>query len=100
MLARLYALAGGAPGRSTLERLEAARETGTLSRAGAEILGESFRFLTRLRLQEQLRSLRRGEKPSNRLRLDALSPLERRRLVEALRAVRKQQDAAALRFPG
>jgi CBS domain-containing protein len=100
MLARLYALAGGAPGRSTLERLEAARETGTLSRAGAEILGESFRFLTRLRLQEQLRSLRRGEKPSNRLRLEALSPLERRRLVEALRAVRKQQDAAALRFPG
>lgn len=100
MLARLYALAGGAAGHSTLERLEAAAEAGTLSPAGAEILGESFRFLTRLRLQEQFRMLRRGEEPSNRVRLDALSPLERRRLGEALRAVRKQQDAAALRFPG
>jgi CBS domain-containing protein len=100
MLARLYALAAGATARPTVERLEAAAEAGTLSPAGAEILGESFRFLTRLRLQEQIRSLRRGEQPSNRVRLDALSPLERRRLSEALRAVRKQQDAAALRFPG
>jgi CBS domain-containing protein len=100
LLARLYALAAGAGARPTLERLEVGAEAGALSRAGAEVLGESFRFLTRLRLQEQLRSLRRGEQPSNRVRLDALSPLERRRLSEALRAVRKQQDAAALRFPG
>lgn len=100
MLARLYSLGAGATRRPTLERLEVAAEAGTLSRAGAEILGESFRFLTRLRLQEQIRSLRRGEQPSNRVRLDELSPLERRRLSEALRAVRKQQDAAALRFPG
>ena len=100
MLARLYALAAGAGARPTLERLEVAADAGTLSRAGAEILGESFRFLTRLRLQEQIRSLRRGEQPTNQVRLDALSPLERRRLSEALRAVRKQQDAAALRFPG
>jgi CBS domain-containing protein len=100
MLARLYALAAGATVRPTLGRLEVAAEAGTLSRAGAEILAESFRFLTRLRLQEQIRNLRRNEEPSNRVRLEALSPLERRRLSEALRAVRKQQDAAALRFPG
>jgi CBS domain-containing protein len=100
MLARLYALAGGARGHSTLERLKAGTDAGTLSPAGAEILSESFRFLTRLRLQEQLRTFRRGEEPSSRVRLDALTALERRRLGEALRAVRKQQDAAALRFPG
>jgi CBS domain-containing protein len=100
MLARLYALAAGAQARSTLERLKAAAHAGALSRAGAEILGESFRFLTRLRLQEQLRGVRDGEEPSNRVRLEALSPLERRRLLEALRAVRKQQEAANLRFPG
>ena len=100
MLARLYALSAGATVRPTLARLEAAAEAGTLSRAGAEILGESFRFLTRLRLQEQIRSLRRNEEPTNRVHLEALTPLELRRLSEALRAVRKQQDAAALRFPG
>jgi CBS domain-containing protein len=105
MLARLYALAAGVPARSTLDRLDAAAETGTLSRAGAEILGESFRFLTRLRLQEQIRDLRQGglrqgDLPDDDVVVEALSPLERRRLSEALRAVRKQQEAAALRFPG
>jgi CBS domain-containing protein len=100
MLARVYSLAARAGARSTLSRFEAAADAGALSRAGAEILGESFRFLTRLRLQEQLRTLRAGDEPSNRVRLDALTSLERRRLVEALRAVRKQQEATALRFPG
>lgn len=100
MLARIYALAAGASPRSTLDRLAAAADEGALSRAGAEILGESFRFLTRLRLREQLRCLRAGEEPSNRLRPEGLSALEHRRLVEALRAVRTQQDAVALRFPG
>jgi CBS domain-containing protein len=100
MLARLHALAGGSAARPTLERIETAADASQLSRAGAEILAESFRLLTRLRLQEQIRSLHRGEEPGNRVRPDALSPLERRRLLEALRAVRKQMDAAALRFPG
>lgn len=98
MLARLYALSAGARERSTLRRLEAASEAGTLSRSGAEVLGETFRFLTRLRLQQQLRSVRAGEPPSNRVLLEGLSPLERRRLREALQAVRKLQDATALRF--
>ncbi|HYM56334.1 MAG TPA: putative nucleotidyltransferase substrate binding domain-containing protein, partial [Solirubrobacteraceae bacterium] len=98
MLARVYALAAGAGARPTLERLAAAADAGTLSRSGAEILAETFRFLTRLRLQEQLRSLRAGEPPSNRVLLEALSPLERRRLKEALQAVRTQQNATALRY--
>jgi CBS domain-containing protein len=100
MLARVYSLAAGEGPRSTLDRLEAAADAGALSRAGAEILGESFRLLTRLRLQEQLRTLRTGGDLSNRVHLDSLTVLERSRLVEALRAVRKQQEATALRFPG
>jgi CBS domain-containing protein len=100
MLARVYSLAAGATPRATLARFEAAADAGVLSRAGAEILGESFRFLSRLRLQEQLRALHAGEQPTNRVRLEGLTPLERRRLLEALRAVRKQQDATGLRFPG
>lgn len=98
MLARTYALAAGSVARPTLERLRAAAEAGTLSRSGVEILGESFRFLARLRLQEQLRAVRAGETPSNRVRVDALSDLERRRLGEAYEAVRQLQDATALRF--
>jgi CBS domain-containing protein len=98
MLARAYALAAGSGARPTLERLSDAIEAGTLSRSGAEILGESFRFLLRLRLQEQLRSARSGEDPSNLVRVDALTELERRRLAEAFEAVRKLQDATAVRF--
>jgi CBS domain-containing protein len=100
MLARLYALAGGKTPQPTLDRLRAATEAGTLSRAGGEILGESFRLLTRLRLREQLRSVAACEKLGNDVRLRDLSPLERRRLAEALRAVRKQQEATSLRYPG
>jgi CBS domain-containing protein len=98
MLARAYALAARSGARPTLERLSDAAEAGTLSRSAAEILAESFRFLIRLRLQEQLRSARAGEEPSNRVRVEALTDLERRRLAEAFEAVRKLQDATALRF--
>jgi CBS domain-containing protein len=98
MLARAYALAAGSGARPTLERLSDAAEAATLSRSGAEILGESFRFLMRLRLQEQLRSARSGEEPSNLVRVEALTELERRRLAEAFEAVRKLQDATAVRF--
>jgi CBS domain-containing protein len=98
MLARAYALAAGSGARPTLERLSDAAEAGTLSRSAAEILAESFRFLIRLRLQEQLRSARSGEELSNRVRVEALTELERRRLAEAFEAVRNLQDATALRF--
>ncbi len=70
MLARVHALAAGVAGaRPTLERLRAAADAGTLSKSGAEILGETFRLLMSLRLQQQLRSLRDGEKPGNRVLL-------------------------------
>ena len=98
MLARAYALAAGSGARPTLERLLDAAEARTLSRSAAEILAESFRFLIRLRLQEQLRSARSGEEPTNRVRVEALTELERRRLAEAFEAVRKLQDATAVRF--
>lgn len=98
MLARLHALAAGATPRPTLDRLDAAAEAGTLSRGGAEALADTFRFLTRLRLREQLRSLHAGATLSNRIDPDELSAFERRRLKEALRAVRRQQEATGRRF--
>lgn len=98
MLARLHALAARATPRPTLERLDAAAQAGTLSRAGAEELADTFRFLTRLRLREQLRSLAAGAALGNRVDPDALSAFERRRLKEALRAVGHQQEATRLRF--
>jgi CBS domain-containing protein len=113
-LARLLALAAGSSARSTLERLEAAAQAGTLSREGAANLGEAFRFLLRLRLRQQLAALRpvggdrgvdgaRGagagaEVAPGPARLEDLSSLERRYLKDTFLAIREVQEAMALRY--
>ena len=88
-LARCYGLeVGGAP-RGTLARLEAAAQAGNLAE---EVLGEAseaYRFLVGLRLRLQLRG---AAVPGG------LSALERSRLKDALRAVRRLQESGALRF--
>jgi CBS domain-containing protein len=97
-LARLYALEAGAVARPTLDRLEAAGQWGTLSRDGAELLAEAFRFILSLRLREQLRAYRAGEQPGNRVRLEQLSALERRHLKESFLAIREIQALTAMYF--
>jgi CBS domain-containing protein len=98
LLARLHALAAGSSARSTLERLDAAARGRTLTPTGAEVLAEAFRLLMRLRLRAQLQSLAAGRAPDNTVCVDDLSPLERRRLKAALRALVPLQRATALRY--
>jgi len=93
-----YARAARSLARSTLERLEAAAQAGTLSRGGAEALADAFRYLTHLRLREQLRRLAAGGQPDNRVPFGGLSPLEQRRLRDALRTVVELQRATARSF--
>ncbi len=97
-LARVYALEAGRTERPTLERLAGAAEAGTLSAEGAATLAEAFRFLLRVRLRAQLRKLRAGETPDNRVSLDDLSALERSHLKDTFVAIRQLQEATALRF--
>ncbi|MER3480156.1 MAG: cyclic nucleotide-binding protein [Meiothermus sp.] len=97
-LARLYALAAGSDAVSTPERLEAAAKAGTLGEETAQTLAEAFAFLLRLRLREQLEALRQGQPTTNRVRLEGLSPLERRHLREAFLAIREAQEATRLSF--
>jgi CBS domain-containing protein len=92
-LARLHAVEAGRAARPTLERLEAAAEAGTLSREGAAMLAESFRFLSGLRLREQLQALREGRPLDDRVTVEALSPLERRHLKDVFVAIREVQEA-------
>ena len=96
-LARCYALEGGSPAGPTLERLEAAVRAGLLDRPVAETAAEAFRFLLGLRLRLQL-ARRDGageEAASSRVALQDLSPVERSRVKDALRAVESLQAAAA-----
>ncbi len=97
-LARLFALEAGVEARPTLERLAGAARAGALSHEGSETLSEAFRFLLRLRLQDQLRTMRIGQPPGHKARLEDVSPLERRHLKETFLAIREMQEATALRY--
>jgi CBS domain-containing protein len=93
-LARVAALAAGSSERSTLERLNAAKQSGALlSREDATALGEIFPFFFQLRLQEQLKALAAGSAVDHSISLADLSPLVRRHLKEAFVIIKQIQDA-------
>ncbi len=97
-LARVHALEAGSLAKGTVERLRAAARENKLSQEGAETLIEAFGFLMRLRLRQQLASMRQGLAPSNKIQLDHLSSLERRHLKEAFLQIREMQEAMSQRF--
>ena len=96
-LARVVGMEAGTRERSTLGRLASARDRGQLSHEGADLLSEGFRFVLQLRLRLQLEALRRGEAPSNRVRMEDLERVEARHLKETLLEIRSMQQALAQR---
>lgn len=98
LLARLYALAGGSSARTTVLRLSAAADAGTLSRVGAAELTDAYRFLTGLRLRHQVEQVAHGRAVDNLVPLDDLSAAERERLRTTLRHLRDVQTATESRF--
>jgi CBS domain-containing protein len=92
-LARVGALAAGSQERSTLERLVTAGDSGILfKREDAALLAETFQFLLHVRLRQQLTALQTNQPIDHKVRLDALSALERRHLKEAFVTIRQVQD--------
>lgn len=98
LLARLFALSAGSSARTTVERLQAGADGGTLSRQGAAELVDAYRFLTGLRLRAQVDQVQHGEPAGNAVRLDDLIPAERAHLRDVLRHVRDVQTATASRY--
>lgn len=96
--ARVWALEAGTRARPTRERLEAAIETGVVSRDLGQTLVETYRFLLQLRLREQLAALDGGAAPDNDVNMKALSSLQRRHLKDAFGAIREMQGAVAQRY--
>lgn len=94
-LARLYSLRSRRWEFSTVDRLAAAAEEGTLSSEASGELAESFRFLLGLRLAHQLRALSAGDPPSDDVDCRALSPRDRRHLKDAFLVVRRVQKGTA-----
>ncbi len=97
-LTRAYALEVGSAARNTLERLDAAVAGGLMSADLRSTLRETYRFLLGLRLRQQLKSLRQGEKPTNKLMTSDLTSIERSRLKDAFRAISDWQEKAAYHY--
>jgi CBS domain-containing protein len=58
-------------------------------------VSEAYRFLLGLRLRLQLAALVEGRPVTNEVALSTLTPIERSRLNESFRAIRRWQDLAA-----
>jgi CBS domain-containing protein len=97
-MARVYGLQSGTNSPATIDRLDAAVKANKLSQNGAELLAETFRFLLRLRLKEQLQAHKNGRTLDNNLKWDDLSPLDRRHAKDAFIAIREYQEHLSLHF--
>ena len=94
-LARWAGMAARVTSASTLERLHAAGEAGTLPAAEVHTLEDAFELFTELRMEHQVEQLRAGLEPDDYVHPDELSALTRSYLKEAFRAVASVQKRIA-----
>ncbi len=94
-LARWAGMAAGVTSASTLERLRAAGDAGTLPAADVQTLEDAFELFTELRLEHQVAQLREGLELDDHLDPSSLSALTRSYLKEAFRAVASVQKRVA-----
>lgn len=90
-LARWAGMAAGLASASTLERLRAAADAGTLQASDAHTLEDAFELFTELRIEHQVEQLRAGVEPDDYLDPGDLSVLTRSYLKDAFRAVASVQ---------
>jgi CBS domain-containing protein len=91
-LARIYALSEGISAVNTIERLQQAAGTRSLTKKSAANLIDAFEFLGMLRMKHQARQLQAGEKPDNYLKPKEISRLEREHLKDAFKVIKTMQD--------
>jgi CBS domain-containing protein len=98
LLARCHAIELGSPARNTLERLDAALAAAAMSESVHAQVSESYRFLQALRLRMQLRLVFEREPLTSEVVVADLAPLERNRLKDSFRAIRRWEEKAAYRY--
>jgi CBS domain-containing protein len=97
-LARCYAIEVGVSSRNTLDRLEAAAKGGLMGETVHADVTEAYRFLVGLRLRAQLRMLSEHRPVTNEVTVAELTALERNRLKDSFRAIKRWQDKAAYHY--
>jgi CBS domain-containing protein len=94
-LARWAGMGAGVTSGSTVERLRAAADAGTLSEAHAHTLEDAFELVSGLRLEHQMAQLRADQPLNDYVDPAKLSALTRSYLKEAFRAVASIQKRVA-----
>ncbi|MFC3193740.1 putative nucleotidyltransferase substrate binding domain-containing protein [Marinicella sediminis] len=97
-IARVFALDAGTEVINTLERIKRASESGVISNEAAVDLRDSFELLSLIRLQHQVRNIKRGQEANNYINPDELSSLERRHLKDAFELIRTYQDVVTQKY--
>ena len=92
-LARIYALAEGITSVNTIERIQKAAGTSSISKESAANLIDAYEFLGILRLEHQANLLQAGKAPNNYLPPQNLSKLEREHLKDAFKVIKALQDS-------
>jgi CBS domain-containing protein len=91
-LARIYALAEGIASVNTIERLQKAAGSPSISKESAANLIDAYEFLGILRLEHQANLLQAEKTPNNYLSPKNLSKLEREHLKDAFKVIKALQD--------
>ncbi len=97
-LARVYALDAGAEPVNTLDRLENARDRGSVSKDGAADLRDAWDFISTMRLRHQALRIRARKKADNYISPDELSNFEKSNLKDAFSVVKTMQGALATAY--
>jgi CBS domain-containing protein len=90
-LVRFHALAGGVTISPTLDRIDAVESVGVLDRAAADGLREAFSVINGIRFEHHAAQVQAGGAPDNLLDPEALAPIARADLREALQVMRRAQ---------
>ena len=91
-LGRVYALQGASEAVNTSDRLEAARDTGVLSKSGAHDLMDAYELIAETRLRHQAEQISAGKEPDNFMAPGQLSDLERSHLRDAFMVIKTMQS--------
>ena len=97
-LVRMRALETGIREANTYRRIDLAVQAGTMNENDASSLRDALILINRIRLTNQSAQMAAGEKPTNFVRPEDLSPLMRRNLKAAFMLVVEAQKALELRY--
>ncbi|MBT8076327.1 MAG: cyclic nucleotide-binding/CBS domain-containing protein, partial [Gammaproteobacteria bacterium] len=97
-LVRIRALEAGISEANTFRRIEKAIAAGVMNKKDASSLRDALILINRIRICHQSEQMMAGEKPTNFVPPEQLSPLMRRNLKAAFMLVQEAQSALELRY--